>query len=148
MLWECIYIRGALMGFTAATGIIFPSVIVPLYFASIAWTLHYDTIYAHQDKEDDLVIGVKSTALLLGNDSKLWLKAFNIIMISHLITVGISVDQTWPYYIGLMGVAYHLHKQIKEVNLNDNQSCWNTFVSNRLTGLIILSSILIGNFFK
>ncbi|CAF1144983.1 unnamed protein product [Rotaria sordida] len=138
----------ALMGFTAATGAVYPSVIIPLYFAGIAWTLHYDTIYAHQDKRDDLIIGVKSTALLLGENTKLWLRAFSIGMITHLITVGLSVDQTWPYYIGLMGVGYHLHRQIETVNLNDNQSCWNTFVSNRMTGLMIFVCILIGNFCK
>jgi 4-hydroxybenzoate polyprenyltransferase len=136
------------MGFTAATGIVFPSVIVPLYFAGIAWTLHYDTIYAHQDKTDDLFIGVKSTALRLGNETKLWLRAFSIGMVSHLITAGLSVDQTWPYYLGLIGVSYHLHKQIEQVNLNNTKSCWNVFASNRLTGFMILASILVGNFFK
>ncbi|CAF1203670.1 unnamed protein product [Rotaria sordida] len=139
---------GALMGFTAATGIIFPSIILPLYFAGIAWTLHYDTIYAHQDKTDDLIVGVKSTALRLKYDTKLWLRAFSIGMISHLITAGLSVDQTWPYYVGLIAVSYHLHQQIENVNLNKSQSCWNTFASNRITGLMILASILAGNFFK
>ncbi|CAF2879361.1 unnamed protein product [Rotaria sp. Silwood2] len=135
---------GALMGFTAATGIIFPSIILPLYFAGIAWTLHYDTIYAHQDKTDDLLVGVKSTALLLKNDTKLWLRAFSIGMISHLITAGLSVDQTWPYYLGLIAVGYHLHQQIEKVNLNKTESCWNTFASNRITGLImnLLKSIV------
>mgnify|MGYP002378754043 CR=1 FL=1 len=136
------------MGFTAASGSIYPSVILPLYFASIAWTLHYDTIYAHQDKQDDLIAGVKSTALLLGNNTKLWLRAFNIGMISHLLTVGLVVDQTWPYYLGLTTVAYHLYRQVETVDLNNPQSCWQTFRSNRLTGLILLSSILIGNLFK
>jgi 4-hydroxybenzoate polyprenyltransferase len=136
------------MGFTAATGIVLPSLLIPLYFAGIAWTLHYDTIYAHQDKTDDLLIGVKSTALRLGNETKLWLRAFSIGMISHLITAGISVDQTWPYYLGLVGASYHLHKQIETVNLNKSQSCWNTFASNRITGLIILASILAGNLLK
>lgn len=136
------------MGFTAATGLVIPSVILPLYFASIAWTLHYDTIYAHQDKQDDLLVGVKSTALLLGNNSKLWLRTFNIIMISHLITTGLNVNQTWPYYLGLIGVGYHLYRQVETVNLNDNQSCWKTFVANRTTGLMILTCILIGNYFK
>ncbi|CAF2115826.1 unnamed protein product [Rotaria magnacalcarata] len=139
---------GALMGFTAATGSIFPSIILPLYFAGIAWTLHYDTIYAHQDKTDDLLVGVKSTALRLGNDTKLWLRAFSLGMISHLVTTGLSVDQTWPYYVGLVAVSYHLHKQIETVNLNRSESCWNTFASNRITGLMILASILVGNYFK
>lgn len=136
------------MGFTAATGIIFPSIIIPLYFAGIAWTLHYDTIYAHQDKTDDLLVGVKSTAVRLGNESKLWLRAFSICMLSHLVTAGLSVDQTWPYYLGLTAAGYHLHKQINDVNLNQSQSCWNAFSSNRWTGLIVLASILVGNLFK
>ncbi|CAF1350706.1 unnamed protein product [Adineta steineri] len=139
---------GALMGFTAATGIVFPSIILPLYFAGIAWTLHYDTMYAHQDKTDDLLVGVKSTALRLGNETKLWLRAFSIGMISHLITAGLSVDQTWPYYLGLVGVSYHLHQQIETVNLNKNTSCWDAFASNRLTGLMILASILAGNLLR
>jgi 4-hydroxybenzoate polyprenyltransferase len=136
------------MGFTAATGIVFPSVILPLYFAGIAWTLHYDTIYAHQDKTDDLLVGVKSTALRLGNETKLWLRAFSIGMMTHLITAGLSVDQTWPYYLGLIGVGYHLHKQIETVNLSKGTSCWNVFASNRTTGLMILATILAGNYFK
>ena len=140
--------RGALIGFTAATDISFPSVIVPLYFAGIAWTLHYDTIYAHQDKTDDLLVGVKSTALRLGGETKLWLRAFSIVMLSHLVTAGLSVDQTWPYYLGLVGVASHLHRQIEIVTTSQNQSCWNTFASNRNTGSIVLASILAGDMLK
>ena len=136
------------MGFTAATGLLVPSLIVPLYFASVAWTLHYDTIYAHQDKHDDQRIGVKSTALLLGKDSKLWLRAFSFGMISHLVTAGLSVDQTWPYFLGVSLAGYHLHRQIETVDLNNSQSCWKTFVSNRLTGSIVLIAILLGNFLK
>ncbi|CAM4941161.1 unnamed protein product [Rotaria socialis] len=113
---------GALMGFTAATGSIFPSIILPLYFAGIAWTLHYDTIYAHQDKTDDLLVGVKSTALRLGTDTKLWLRAFSLGMISHLVTTGLSVDQTWPYYVGLTAVSYHLHKQIETSNFGGKEN--------------------------
>ncbi|CAF0981831.1 unnamed protein product [Adineta ricciae] len=139
---------GTLMGFTAATGQIYPAVIFPLYFASICWTLHYDTIYAHQDKQDDLLIGVKSTALLFEKDSKLWLRAFSVGMLTHLITVGFCVDQTWPYYLGLVGVGCHLWRQIENVNLQDNQSCWKTFVSNRTTGLMVLACIFVGNLFK
>lgn len=136
------------MGFTAATGMVFPSIIIPLYFAGIAWTLHYDTIYAHQDKTDDLLVGIKSTALRFGKDTKLWLRAFSIGMLSHLTTTGLSVDQTWPYYLGLVGVAYHLHRQIETVDLNRTQSCWDTFASNRYTGLMVLASILAGNIFR
>lgn len=136
------------MGLTAATGVVFPSVILPLYFAGIAWTLHYDTIYAHQDKSDDLLIGVKSTALRLGSDTKMWLRAFSIVMLSHLVTAGCAVDQSLLYFVGLGGVGYHLHRQIESVDLNRTDSCWKAFSSNRTTGLMILATILVGNFFK
>ncbi|CAF0810254.1 unnamed protein product [Didymodactylos carnosus] len=136
---------GALMGYTAATGTLNLAIIIPLYFAGIAWTLHYDTIYGHQDKSDDILIGVKSTALRLGNDTKLWLRTFSTVMLSHLLTTGLVVGQTWPYYLGLVGVGYHLHKQIETVNLNDASSCWKAFSSNRITGWIIFGSILAGN---
>src|SRR3546814_11906172 len=66
---------GALIGWTAATGFLgWPA--LPLYLGGIAWTLGYDTIYAHQDKEDDALIGVKSLALRLGDGSKPWLTGF------------------------------------------------------------------------
>ena len=63
---------GALLGYAAAAGACDWSVCLPLYGAGVAWTLVYDTIYAHQDKRDDAAIGVKSTALLFGGDSKRW----------------------------------------------------------------------------
>lgn len=94
------------------------------------------------------MIGVKSTALRLGNDSKLWLRAFSIGMITNLINAGLSVEQSWAYFVGLVAVAYNLHRQIETVDLNDHDSCWKTFVSNRSIGFLILGSILIGNYFK
>lgn len=68
---------GALLGWAAVRGGLDPSVVLPLYFSGVCWTLVYDTIYAHQDKEDDTKVGVKSTALRFGSDTRLWLTGFS-----------------------------------------------------------------------
>jgi 4-hydroxybenzoate polyprenyltransferase len=70
---------GALVGYSAVLGYCEWSVALPLYVAGIAWTLVYDTIYAHQDKVDDVTVGVKSTALLFGDKTKQYLTVFAII---------------------------------------------------------------------
>eukprot|EP01126_Amoeba_proteus_P046559 TRINITY_DN5269_c0_g1_i2.p1 TRINITY_DN5269_c0_g1~~TRINITY_DN5269_c0_g1_i2.p1 ORF type:complete len:170 (+),score=19.76 TRINITY_DN5269_c0_g1_i2:414-923(+) len=67
---------GAFMGWAAMYGSISPSVVIPLYIAGICWTLHYDTIYAHQDKDDDLLAGIKSTALTFGKQTYKWCSFF------------------------------------------------------------------------
>src|SRR5690606_26230421 len=98
---------GALMGWAAVTDGLDLAPLA-LYAAGIAWTLHYDTIYAHQDKEDDALIGVKSTALKFGRSTRPWLAAFAILA---LLGFGVALwfgDAGWPGYVGLAGVALHL----------------------------------------
>ena len=67
---------GALLGYAAVHGTLDWQIVLPLYAHGICWTLVYDTIYAHQDKDDDIVVGIKSTALLFGDNTKLWLAGF------------------------------------------------------------------------
>lgn len=68
---------GAMLGWSAVAGAVDWSVVLPLYAGSIFWTLIYDTIYAHQDKQDDVHAGVKSTALLFGDNTKRFLSVFS-----------------------------------------------------------------------
>ncbi|KAL5282782.1 COQ2 family protein [Megaselia abdita] len=106
---------GALLGWCATQGSVDWSACLPLYMSGICWTIVYDTIYAHQDKKDDLAIGVKSTALRFGDKTKVWLSGFTTAMISGLVTTGIVCDQTWPYYSSIAIVAAHLTQQVIEV---------------------------------
>ncbi|XP_022800728.1 4-hydroxybenzoate polyprenyltransferase, mitochondrial-like isoform X2 [Stylophora pistillata] len=106
---------GALLGYAAVQGSCDWSVCLPLYVAGINWTLIYDTIYAHQDKDDDVLIGVKSTALLFGDQTKPWLTRFSVVMLSSLVLAGMNSDQTWPYYLGLGSVASHLAWQMQKL---------------------------------
>lgn len=103
---------GALLGWSAIHGSCDWSVCLPLYTAGICWTILYDTIYAHQDKVDDLLLGIKSTALKFGKKTKLYLSGFGASMIAGLITSGLVVDQTLPYYISVGLVGSHLVHQV------------------------------------
>src|SRR3546814_704849 len=91
---------GALIGWTAATGFLgWPALL--LYLGGIAWTLGYDTIYAHQDKEDDALIGVKSLALRLGDGSKPWLTGFFAVALALFGSAGWAAGLDWPFWLGL-----------------------------------------------
>ncbi|KAI4585513.1 hypothetical protein MJG53_005747 [Ovis ammon polii x Ovis aries] len=102
---------GALLGWSAVKGSCDPSVCLPLYFSGIMWTLIYDTIYAHQDKKDDALIGLKSTALRFREDTKKWLSGFSAAMLGALSLVGVNSGQTAPYYAALAAVGAHLTHQ-------------------------------------
>jgi 4-hydroxybenzoate polyprenyltransferase len=131
---------GALMGSAAVTGHIgIPAVL--LYAGGIAWTLGYDTIYAHQDKEDDMKIGVKSTALLFGQKSKQWITGFYIAALLLWASAGIFNHNGWPYYIGIAFVVVHFAWQMKRVKLGDAESCLAIFRSNTNLGWLLFAGL-------
>eukprot|EP00127_Corallochytrium_limacisporum_P004978 Clim_evm1s196 gene=Clim_evmTU1s196 len=138
---------GALLGYTAATGMVDLAVTGPLYLAGVAWTMHYDTIYAHQDKEDDAKIGVKSTALFFGEYTKPYLAAFSGITTAGLLASGAAAGVGLPYYLGVTAGAGHLAWQILTVDLNSQSDCLSKFKSNRDYGLLIGLSWMVGRFF-
>ncbi len=134
---------GALMGWAAVRDeVAWPAVL--LYAAGFFWTLSYDTIYAHQDKDDDALIGVKSTALKLGKDTKAWLLRFDAAMLALLVASGALAGLSWIYYIVLLGVALHLRWQLETVALDDPKDCLAKFRSNRFIGWILLAGIVLG----
>ncbi|CAG8439914.1 6860_t:CDS:2 [Diversispora eburnea] len=134
---------GALLGWPAMIGNSDWSVTFPLYCAGVCWTLIYDTIYAHQDKDFDSVIGVKSTALLFGDKTKQYLTFFSGSMLSLLTISGYMNGQDWPFYlISILGTGSHLAWQLQSVNLNDAADCNRKFRTNKWVGLMVLSGIL------
>ncbi|KAM9393633.1 4-hydroxybenzoate polyprenyltransferase, mitochondrial [Pholidichthys leucotaenia] len=139
---------GALLGWSAVKGSCDWSVCLPLYFSGVMWTLIYDTIYAHQDKEDDMKIGVKSTALKFQDQTKPWLSAFTVAMMSGLVLAGVNAEQTLPYYAILTTVVLHLTHQIYTLDINKPEDCWRKFVSNKNLGLLLFLGIVIGNLWK
>ncbi|MDY0882466.1 4-hydroxybenzoate octaprenyltransferase [Dongia soli] len=133
---------GALLGWAAVRDE-FGIETIPLYLAGICWTLVYDTIYAHQDKADDALVGVKSTALRFGKDTKAWLTGFAIAMVLLIAIAFESAQLAWPAYLGLILVAAHLIWQLKDVDLDKPKDCLAKFKSNRNLGLLLLLGIIL-----
>jgi 4-hydroxybenzoate polyprenyltransferase len=133
---------GALLGYAAVTDTLtWPPVL--LYVAGFFWTLFYDTIYAHQDKEDDALIGVKSTARYFGANTRAWLTGFAVATVMLLMMVVKVAALGWAAKIGVIGVAVHLGWQVVFCNFDDAQDCKSKFYSNRFIGWILLAGLVI-----
>jgi 4-hydroxybenzoate polyprenyltransferase len=131
---------GALMGFAVTLGTLgLPALL--LYAGSIAWVIGYDTIYAHQDREDDALIGVKSTALLFGERTQAMLTLFYGLA-TVLIGAAIALCGCgWLAYAGLTAFAAHLIWQIRSIRIDDGVLCLRLFKSNRDAGLLLLAGL-------
>ncbi len=132
---------GALLAWAAHAGEISVGTIF-LYAGGIAWTLFYDTIYAHQDAEDDALIGVKSTARLFGTNSPAWLNLFLVtsvlcLMISVILTVPANGITLWIALGGVWAFGWHMLWQLRRLDVSDPGSCLAVFRSNRDAGLIL-----------
>jgi 4-hydroxybenzoate polyprenyltransferase len=138
---------GALVGWTAVRGTLeWPA--VALYGGSVLWTIAYDTIYAHQDKEDDALVGVKSTALKLGVHTKPWLAGFSIATVI-LFEIAVALAHLgWPAMLAVAAVALHLTWQILTVDLDDPADCLAKFRSNRWIGWLLLIGIVAGQWLR
>jgi 4-hydroxybenzoate polyprenyltransferase len=132
---------GALMGYAAASGRL-DTAALWLYLGGIAWTLGYDTIYAHQDKEDDVLIGVKSSALALGARTRPWLFAFYAAAAAFWAEAGAAASMRWPFYLGLGAALLQLLWQAARVDIDDPADCLAKFRSNRWTGWLLLIGII------
>lgn len=134
---------GALMGWAAVTdGIGIANSL--LYCAGIVWTLGYDTIYAHQDKEDDVLIGVKSSALALGARTVPFLWVVYPLALAGIAGGGILVGLGPLFYIGLAVGALQLLWQIRTLDIDNPKDCLSKFKSNRYFGWIVTVAILLG----
>ncbi|EIE52641.1 4-hydroxybenzoate polyprenyltransferase [Citreicella sp. 357] len=133
---------GALLAWTAHSGTLgLPAVL--LYLSGMAWTLFYDTIYAHQDKEDDALIGVKSTARLFGDAATpRWLTGFLVIAVALMAgAVALAVPQGAFARLGLLiagpwAFGWHMLWQMRKLDLNDNDRLLMLFRANRDAGLL------------
>ncbi len=134
---------GALLAWAAHAGSLsLPPVL--LYFAGMAWTLFYDTIYAHQDKEDDALIGVKSTARLFGDRTGTWLRLFMVAsvvlmtaaVITAMVPAGANVLSLTLALAGCWAFGWHMVWQLRRLDIDDPDICLRLFRSNRDAGLI------------
>jgi 4-hydroxybenzoate polyprenyltransferase len=133
---------GALMGWPAAFGRLDAPALV-LYAGSISWVIGYDTIYAHQDREDDLLIGIKSTALLFGDNTRPMLASFYAVAVVLIGIAGLMAGGGLIFMLGLIAFAAHLAWQVMRLDINDSAYCLKLFKSNRDAGLILFGAMLL-----
>jgi 4-hydroxybenzoate polyprenyltransferase len=128
---------GALMGWAAVHDTISAAPVL-LYLGGICWTIGYDTIYAHQDKEDDVMAGVKSTALKFGSNSKRWVFGFYMVAILLLSVAIMSVKMNPSALALLMLPIFHMAWQLRAWDMDNQESSLRIFKSNRIFGLLLL----------
>ncbi|MCF8512506.1 MAG: 4-hydroxybenzoate octaprenyltransferase [Rhodobacteraceae bacterium] len=141
---------GAVLAYAAHSGAVSMAALF-LYAAGIAWTLFYDTIYAMQDKEDDALIGVKSTARLFGDRSRQWLWGFMVVtlLLAAAAIVTMPLRGVWQPLVALAGVwafGWHMVWQMRRLDVDDPASCLAMFRANRDCGLILALFLAIAAF--
>ena len=132
---------GALMGWAAVFGRLdWPAIV--LYLGAIAWVIGYDTVYAHQDREDDALIGIKSTALLFGDRTKPMLAIFYGLAVALIGLAGALAGAGGLFWLGLAAFAAHLGWQIVRLDIRDPDVCLAVFKSDRDAGLVLFAGIV------
>jgi len=134
---------GALMGWAAAYGDLDAPALL-LYAGSILWVIGYDTIYAHQDKEDDALVGVRSTARLFGDRTKMWLIGLYGGALVLIATAFAAAHAPMPALAGVLAAGVHLARQIRTLDIDDPDQCLRLFKSNSVVGWLIFLGLLGG----
>ena len=132
---------GALMGFAAIEAKIDAAALL-LYAGSISWVIGYDTIYAHQDREDDALIGIKSTARLFDRRTRPALVVFYTLAVVLIVAALWVSHARWPAFAGLAVFAAHLGRQIVRLDIDAPADCLRLFKSNRDAGLLLFAGLL------
>ena len=137
---------GALLGWAAVRGDL---QLAPglLYLGGVFWTLGWDTIYGHQDKEDDERVGIKSGALHLGNATPIWLAFFYTTAVVLIGAAGWFADLGLYFYPALLVASIHLIWQVATLDMHNPKSCLDRFSSNRDFGLLVFVAFVIGQLF-
>ena len=133
---------GALMGWPATFAQLDPPALL-LYAGAISWVIGYDTIYAHQDREDDALIGIKSTALLFRERTKPMLALFYALAVALIALAGFSAGAGLIFALGLLAFALHLAWQIARLDVDNPINCLAVFKSNRDAGLILFAGLVL-----
>jgi 4-hydroxybenzoate polyprenyltransferase len=132
---------GALMGWAAVKGSLdWPPIL--LYAGSVLWTIGYDTIYAHQDTEDDLMLGLKSTALTFGEDTPFWIGSFYVAALLLWIAAGFLAGTHLVFFFGVALVGLQMAWQVSTLDTNDPGNCLRRFRANRDVGAAIFLALV------
>jgi 4-hydroxybenzoate polyprenyltransferase len=116
-----------------------------LYAGLFFWTLGYDTIYAHQDTDDDALIGVKSTARLFAGDSPKWIGRFYAAAFTLILAAGFTEHEGWPFGFVMLAAGGHLLWQLSKLDIGKPDNCLNVFRANRQTGALIAAAFVLAS---
>lgn len=130
------------MAFTAVSGSV-PVAGWLLFAATVIWALVYDTEYAMVDREDDLRIGVKSTAILFGRHDRLIIGLFQLLMLALLVAVGQLAGLGWSYYLGLVAAVGSVLYQQWLIRGRESKACFDAFLNNNWFGMFIFVGLLL-----
>jgi 4-hydroxybenzoate polyprenyltransferase len=120
---------GALLGWSAVSGAVYWPVAGTLYAGGVIWTLVYDSIYAHQDKMDDVRVGIRSTALLFGEHTRSILTAFSASSVGCIALAGYLNAHGTPFFLGTALAAAQLARVVHRTDFDDRTSCGRGFVA-------------------
>jgi 4-hydroxybenzoate polyprenyltransferase len=134
---------GVLFGFAAAAATLDAPAWL-FYAGCFFWTIGYDTLYAFTDIQDDLLIGVKSSAIRLGERAYQWLYAFYASAIGLMLAGGVAAGLGLIYMIAMLMPGLHFYWQMRRVRINDAATCLRLFKANRDAGALIALALLIG----
>ena len=134
---------GALLAWAAVEGSVgWPAVL--MYVAGFFWTLGYDTVYGHQDKEDDMMVGVKSASIKLGRNTKPFVALFYMLTVILMAFAGDAAGMGWFYFVMLAAAAVQFAWQVGTLDIDAPRNCLARFKSNRDVGLMIFLGALLG----
>jgi 4-hydroxybenzoate polyprenyltransferase len=134
---------GALMGWAVEFGDLDGPAIM-LYLGSILWVIGYDTIYAHQDKEDDAIVGVRSTARLFGENTKIWLTGLYGFALMFFAIAFAAAEAPMPALAGLVAAGAHMARQVYVLDIDNPAQCLRLFHSNKVVGWLIFLGLVAG----
>jgi 4-hydroxybenzoate polyprenyltransferase len=134
---------GVPFGFAAAAGTLAPAALL-FYAGCFCWTLGYDTIYAHQDKEDDILIGVKSTAIRLGARTLPWMYGFYLAALALMLAGGFVAGLGIAFGLAMLAPGAHLLWQLRKLDVDRPLFCLHLFKANRDTGALIAAALVLG----
>lgn len=133
---------GMIMAFAEAKGYV-PVIAWLLFFANVLWTVAYDTMYAMVDRDDDLKIGIKSTAILFGEADKKIILLLQLLVLGLLFTVGELMAFGWPFYLALViSAGFFSYQQVLIAN-RAREACFKAFLNNHYVGLVMFIGIAI-----
>jgi len=132
---------GMVMAFAAETGAV-PLVAWWLMGINVVWSVIYDTLYAMVDREDDMAIGVKSTAILFGRHDLLAVSILMALMVLLLAGLGVYLGLTWPWYAGVAVAGSLFVRQLLAVRGREGAACFRAFLNNNWVGLVIFAGLL------